>query len=96
MTNPIGPLVMRVLVVTLAIAVLLCLVLAMPGDGGAGMHLALFCCVILATTVGLIALYQPKTRPFLDNAFGFAAPRTDGPVQRARAPDLIELGSLLI
>ncbi|HEX9697311.1 MAG TPA: hypothetical protein VGB64_13480 [Actinomycetota bacterium] len=95
MTRSIGSL-LRVAVVVLVFAVVLCLVLPMSGGGDAGMNFALACCFVLAIALSVFLLRQPREMLVLGDAFGSALPLVRGPTRTARAPDIVELGSLLI
>lgn len=96
MTRPIPSPLTRTAVVLLVLAVVLCLVLPMSGDGMATTHFALFCCFVLAVALGVFILRRPQTTLLLGNILGRALPLARGPTETARAPDIVALGSLLI
>ena len=96
MTRPIASPLTRAAVVILVLAVVLCLVLPMSGDGMATTHFALFCCFVLAVALSVVILRRPQTKLLLGNTLGLAIPLARGPTQTARAPDIVALGSLLI
>lgn len=96
MIRPIASPLARAAVVLLVLAVVMCLVLPMSGDGMASTHFALFCCFVLAVALGVFILRRPQTTLRLGNTLGLGVPLARGPTQTARAPDIIALGSLLI
>lgn len=96
MTRPFASPLVRVAVAVLIVAVMLCLVFPMSGDGMAGMHFALFCCFVLAVALGVFILRRPQTTLLLGNTLGRVSPLARGPTETAHAPDIFALGSLLI
>jgi hypothetical protein len=88
--------IVRALVAMLALAVLLCLVLPMTMDAGSEMNMALFCCFVLAIVLGVFVLRRPGPKLVFGYALGGAFPHPPLPLRTARAPDVVELGSLLI
>ena len=96
MTRPIASPLTRAAVVLLVLAVVLCLVLPMSGDGMTTTNFALVCCFVLAVALGVFILRRPQTTLLLGTSLGLAVPLARGPTQTARAPDIVALGSLLI
>lgn len=96
MSRPVVSPFMRAAVVVLVLAVVLCLVLPMSGDGMAGMNFALFCCFVLAIALASFFLRRPHGALVVGDASGVSVPLARGPTRTARAPDIVELGSLLI
>lgn len=87
---------LRIAIVVLALAVVLCLALPMSSGGDAAMNLALSCCFVLAAALGGFLLRRPRGTLPLGGALPYPTPPARGPTRSARAPDVVALGSLLI
>ncbi len=86
--------IVRIGIVMLALAVVLCLVLPMTDSGGV-MQLTMVCCFVLAVLLSLVMLIGPRWNASTDPAFGNPGFRAGRFVPLARAPDPIALGALL-
>lgn len=84
----------RIAIAVLVLAVFVCPVLPMVGDGDPGMR-ALLCCFVLAVVLGVFLLARRWSGPVFST---LVRPQRPGrlPPPVGRPPDPIALGSLLI
>jgi hypothetical protein len=86
---------LRVAIVVLALAVLVCLALPMT-HGDSVMTVGLMCCFVLVILLSIFVLDRPQRTFLLQLATGGASPSPRRVLATARAPDPITLGALLI
>jgi len=86
---------LRIAIVVLALAVLICVALPMSNADSA-MSFGVMCCFVLAVLLSAFLLDGSQRTPWLAVARVAVPPLPPSILATARAPDLVALGSLLI